>query len=70
MNLAGAAVIIPLGRRLLGGSSGLPEGHNGLGQPSPPIWPCTARGLPCPRCRHRGGGLLPHLFTLTERRGH
>jgi len=30
-----------------------------------PIWPCTAWGLPCPRCHHRSGGLLPHLFTLT-----
>jgi hypothetical protein len=39
---------------------------NGPGQPFPPIWPCFARGLPCPRCCHRGGGLLPHLFTLTK----
>ena len=39
-------MIIPLGRRSLAGSSGLPVGPNGLGQPSPPIWPCTARGLP------------------------
>jgi hypothetical protein len=31
-----------------------------------PIWPCTGRGLPCPRDRSRGGGLLPHLFTLTR----
>src|ERR1700680_1366695 len=35
------------------------------GQLSPPIWSCTSRGLPCPQCCHRGGGLLPHLFTLT-----
>ena len=35
------------------------------GQLCPPIWSCTSRGLPCPRCCHRGGGLLPHLFTLT-----
>ena len=36
------------------------------GQLCPPIWSCTSRGLPCPRCCHRGGGLLPHLFTLTR----
>ncbi len=30
-----------------------------------PIWSCSGRGLPCPRCRHRGGGLLPRRFTLT-----
>jgi hypothetical protein len=60
-----AAAIIPLGRRSLDGSSGLPEGHNGPGQPSPPIWPCTARGLPCRRHCCLRGGLLPHRFTLT-----
>ncbi len=38
----------------------------GPGQPSPPIWPCTTRGFPCPECHHPGGGLLPHLFTLTR----
>ena len=60
-------MIIPLGPESLQDSSGLPEGHNGPGQPSPPIWPCSTRGLPCPRCCHRGGGLLPHLFTLALR---
>ena len=40
------------------------------GQLSPPIWSCTTRGLPCPRCCHRGGGLLPHLFTLTDDANH
>ena len=43
---------------------------NLLGEPgrlSPPIWPCTTRGFPCPRCCHRSGGLLPHLFTLAKR---
>jgi len=40
------------------------------GRLSPPIWPCTTRGFPCPRCRHRSGGLLPHLFTLAKRREH
>jgi len=38
---------------------------NGPGQPSPPIWSCTTRGLPCRRHYCRRGGLLPHLFTLT-----
>ncbi len=37
------------------------------GRLSPPIWPCTTRGFPCLRCRHRSGGLLPHLFTLAKR---
>src|SRR6266852_4129869 len=40
------------------------------GRLSPPIWPCTARGFPCPRCHHRSGGLLPHLFTLAKRCEH
>lgn len=35
------------------------------GRLSPPIWPCSDRGLPCHvRCRTRGG-LLLHPFTLT-----
>ncbi len=29
-----------------------------------PIWPCSGWGLPCHRCYHRRGALLPHLFTL------
>src|SRR5882672_1846363 len=37
------------------------------GRLSPPIWPCTTRGFPCPRCHHRSGGLLPHLLTLAKR---
>lgn len=45
-----------------------PEGLASLfetGRLSPPIWPCSDRGLPChTRCRVRGG-LLPHPFTLT-----
>jgi len=40
------------------------------GRLSPPIWPCTTRGFPCLRCRHRSGGLLPHLFTLAKRCEH
>ena len=38
----------------------------GPGRPSPPIWPCSTRGFPCPGCCHPGGGLLPHLFTLAK----
>lgn len=39
---------------------------NGPGRPSPPIWPCTARGLPCRgHCCPRGR-LLPYRFTLTK----
>ncbi len=32
---------------------------------SPPIWPCSDRGLPSHTCCQVCGGLLPHLFTLT-----
>jgi len=55
---------------------GLPEGFartprsaltsNGPGRPSPPIWPCTARGLPCRGHRCPRGRLLPCRFTLTK----
>ncbi len=31
-----------------------------------PIRPCFRRGLPCHRCCHRRGELLPHRFTLTS----
>jgi hypothetical protein len=34
-----------------------------------PTWPCSGWGLPCHQCYHRCGALLPHLFTLTPRRG-
>jgi len=37
----------------------------GVGHTSPPIWPCSDWGLPCPLAYARGGGLLPHHFTLT-----
>ena len=62
--------IIPLGHGSHRDSSSLPEGSIEPGRLSPPIWPCTTRGFPCPRCCHRGGGLLPHLFTLTKRCEH
>ena len=55
---------------------GLPEGFartpwgplasSGPSRPSPPIWPCTARGLPCRgHCCPRGR-LLPYRFTLAK----
>jgi hypothetical protein len=31
----------------------------------PPIWSCSGWGLPCRRCCHRRGALLPHHFNLT-----
>ena len=30
-----------------------------------PIWSCSRWGLPCRRCCHPRGALLPHHFTLT-----
>ena len=32
-----------------------------------PIWSCSGWGLPCRRCCHQRGALLPHHFTLTSR---
>jgi hypothetical protein len=37
---------------------------NGPGRPSPPIWPCAARGLPCRGHYCPRGRLLPYHFTL------
>ena len=37
-----------------------------VGHLSPPIWPCSDRGLPSHACCQACGGLLPHLFTLTS----
>ena len=37
-----------------------------VGTVDSPIWPCSARGLPCPDRRRSSGGLLPHHFTLTR----
>jgi len=45
----------------------LRSGLFGVGHTSPPIWPCSDWGLPCPLAYARGGGLLPHRFTLTLR---
>src|SRR6266540_2896733 len=36
------------------------------GRLSPHIWPCSSWGLPCRSCCQSRGGLLPHLFTLTD----
>ncbi len=66
-------VIIPLGIESPQSSGGLPappfaaRGRRAWAGPAlgEPIWPCTAWGLPCLRCHHRSGGLLPHLFNLT-----
>ena len=33
----------------------------------PSIWSCSGWGLPCHRCCHRRGALLPHHFNLTAR---
>lgn len=35
------------------------------GRLSPPIRPCSDRGLPCRTCCQMRGGLLPRRFTLT-----
>ncbi len=32
----------------------------------PAAWSCRRWGLPCRRCRHRRGALLPHLFTIAR----
>ena len=37
----------------------------GNGERRPSIRPCTGWGLPCLRCCHRSGELLPRHFTLT-----
>ena len=68
-------VIIPLGIESPQSSGGLPappfvaRRRRAWAGPAlwEPIWPCTAWGLPCLRCHHRSGGLLPHLFNLTRK---
>ena len=37
-----------------------------MGEPPFAARPCSQRGLPCRRRYRRRGGLLPHLFTLTD----
>ncbi len=41
------------------------RGSNETSSLFPLIWPCSGWGLPCSRCRHRDGELLPRPFTLT-----
>src|SRR5258706_1164755 len=64
-----SSAIIPLDPKLLSDSSDQPgDGPLARARGAPsrlPIWSCSARGLPCPRRRRRGGALLPHRFTLT-----
>ena len=64
--------VIHLGRTSPCASSDLPEGSVRAARrlaPRPPIWSCSRWGLPCHRCCHRRGALLPHHFTLTATRG-
>ena len=58
---------IHLGRASPRASCDLPGSGAGHACRSP-IWSCSGRGLPCHRCYHRRGALLPHLFTLTRAR--
>jgi len=60
--------IITLGRWSPNASSGQPEGDSETGHLSPPIWPCSGRGLPGQPVTRTAGGLLPHHFTLTRTR--
>ena len=58
---------IHLGRASPRASCDLPGSGAGHACRSP-IWSCSGWGLPCHRCCHRRGALLPHLFTLTRAR--
>jgi hypothetical protein len=58
------AVIIYLALKLPSGSSDQPEDRPGTCSPS--IRSCSKWGLPCLRCHHQSGELLPRLFTLTS----
>ena len=68
------AASIHLGRTLPCGSSSQPgnltrrNGMRGQATLDPPIWPCSAWGLPCLLRFRRSGALLPHPFTLTPGR--
>ena len=64
-HLAIGLAAIPLGRPSRNASRDTPGAQAENGPYAPPIWSCSRRGLPCQRCRHRRGGLLPHPFTLT-----
>src|SRR3970282_97470 len=60
------ATTIPLGPRLLAGSSDLPGGLGRAVLNRHPIWSCSVRGFACHPCCHGRGALLPHHFTLTS----
>jgi len=49
------------------GSAGRAILRRGVAAPCFPIWSCSRWGLPCLRCHHRSGELLPRHFTLTRR---
>src|SRR5882672_3473525 len=59
------ATVIYLARRLLGGSSDLPESRNGPDQPCSLIWPCSRWGLPSQPVTRLLVRSYLHLFTLT-----
>src|SRR5215471_5751698 len=69
-----AITTIPLAPSLLTESSDLP-GDSTDGPSAAAcatgllIWSCSVRGFACHPCYHGRGALLPHLFTLTFRRG-
>ena len=60
--MSGGVATIHLALPLPEGSSGQPG--DGPGTLGPPIRPCSGWGLPCLRCYHRSGELLPRHFTL------
>ena len=70
---ARSVVTIHLGPALRPGSNGLPGSHASPKRDarrtasSSPIWPFSRWGFPCPPCRHGGGELLPHHFTIAPR---
>jgi len=58
------AATISLGFGLRRTSSGLPGDQAKRAASSPLLGLSFRWGLPCPRCYHRGGGLLHHHFTI------
>src|SRR5437762_311583 len=73
------ATTIPLAPPSLAGSSDRPGDSDGPsghrrrvaapGSGRLPIWSCSVRGFACHPCCHGRGALLPHLFTLTRKKG-
>ena len=60
---------IPLAPALLMGSSNLPGDFRRAALERLPIWSCSVWGFACHACCQARGALLPHLFTLTPRKG-